>query len=163
MRLTFTAASMIYPTIPVSCQAAGDTSVYTAISCDSFLTTDPYVIVTGLKPGMFQYQVEITSIINAPAQKLVNDILCEFCNDNNCNSISEVGDYTQITYKADNFTEADISIRSTKFLNGETEATLEYGILLSNKIVPDGSITLDIPKQNYWFFFQGAPNRECMV
>ena len=53
MRLTFTAASMIYPTIPVSCQAAGDTSVYTAISCDSFLTSDPYVIVTGLKPGMF--------------------------------------------------------------------------------------------------------------
>ena len=58
---------------------------------------------------------------------------------------------------------ADVSIRSTNHLNGETGSTLEFGILLGNKLVTNGAIVIDLPKQNYWFTFLGAPNRECLV
>ena len=48
-------------------------------------------------------------------------------------------------------------------MNGETGSTLEFGILLGNKLLKDGTITIDMPKQNYWFSSLGAPNRECLL
>ena len=80
------------PTTPIDCTAAGDTTAYNAIGCTADFTADPYVIVTGLNSNKFQYQVEITSIVNAPSTALVTDIFCEFCSDSLCSSIVEPGD-----------------------------------------------------------------------
>lgn len=163
MKFTFTEASGIMPTTPIACAAAGDTTAYNAIGCTATLGTDPYVIVTGLNSNKFQYQVEITSIVNAPSTALVTDILCEFCADSTCSSVVEEGDKSQITFTADVLRADDVSIRSTNHLNGETGSTLEFGLLLGNKLVKDGTIIIDMPKQNYWFTFLGSPNRECLV
>ena len=48
MKFTFTEASGLYPTMPVSCAVAGDPTAFNGIACSSTLDTDPYVIVTGL-------------------------------------------------------------------------------------------------------------------
>ena len=49
---------------------------------------------------------------------------------------------------------ADVSVRSRNHLdgpwvntlNGESGSTLEIGILLGNKLVKDGTVTIDMPK-----------------
>jgi len=36
-------------------------------------------------------------------------------------------------------------------------------MIISNKIVTNGFLSFDLPKQNYHFISLGAPNRECMI
>ena len=152
MKFTFTGVSAIIPTTPISCAvgAAGDSSVFSGISCTANPTaTNPYVIVKGLVSNKNTYMVEITSIVNAPSTALIYDVKCDFCTDDACNSIvgSESANVLPpINFVSDVFRAADVSVRSTNHLNGETGSTLEFGILLGNKLVKDGTVIIDMPK-----------------
>lgn len=58
---------------------------------------------------------------------------------------------------------ANVEILSSETQNGAEGATLTIGMLLVNKIVPKGTLTFDLPKQNYHYISLGASNRECLL
>jgi len=47
------------------------------------------MVVSNLVPGKSKYEVKIASIINSASAKLVSDIQCSTCGDNDCNNIFE--------------------------------------------------------------------------
>ena len=48
-------------------------------------------------------------------------------------------------------------------LNGAEEVTLNYTVIIQNKITPKGIVYLVLPKQNYWFIDEGAPRKDCLL
>ena len=48
-------------------------------------------------------------------------------------------------------------------MNGAEEVTLNYTIIIQNKITPKGIVYLTLPKQNYWFIDDGAPRVDCLL
>lgn len=58
---------------------------------------------------------------------------------------------------------SSVDITSSDTKNGAEGVTLTFGMLLSHNIVAGGSISFDIPKQNYHYWYLGASNRECML
>jgi hypothetical protein len=163
MKFLFTEDSGLYPTTPISCAASGDTTVYSAIGCSATFNTDPYVIVTGLNTNEFSYAVEISSIVNAPHSGFVNDIWCEFCTDNACSSTLETGTKARITFEEDVMDSSNVDVSFSDTTNGYIGSTMSVGMLISHNIVVSGSISLDLPKQNYYNWYLGAPNRECLI
>ena len=127
------------------------------------MDTDPYIIVTGLVTDQWSYAVEISSVVNAPHSGTVSDVLCEFYTDNACTDLMETGDTTRITFVEDVMDEANVAISFDDTMNGAIETTMTVGMLLTYNIVAYGSITLDLPGQNYWNTELGAPNKECLV
>jgi hypothetical protein len=117
------------------------------------MDTDPYIIVTGLNNNEFSYAVEINSVVNAPHSGFVNDIFCEFCTDNACSATLETGTKARITFEEDTMDASDVSISFDDSRNGVEYTTMTMGLLITHNIVTTGSISLDLPKQNYYNWY----------
>ena len=154
MKFTYSVESRIIPASSIACTASGDTSVFTtgvpacatAPGVDAG-TGDAYIIATGLKSNEFSYSIEIQNVNNAPVSGMYSqDLKCEFCKDDLCTQLYETGTNARITYVEAALPANDVEILSDDRMNGAEQATLTIGMLLGNLIVPEGTITLNLPK-----------------
>ena len=156
----------------MSCDAL-DTSVYVddvvPTSCtygidDSSGNDDLYLKIATLKPREFSYGIIIIGLVNPASAQRTTDIHCYTCSDFDCDNIVEESTRNRFQWIPDVLDANNVEILSDSLVNGAEDVTFRYDIVLGNKIVPEGVVTLVFPKQNTYFIGDlGAPVRECLL
>jgi hypothetical protein len=86
--------------------------------------------------------------------------VCSACNAQGCGQDKKS---TRITFSEQTLNPESVKIESSSLVNGAKNQTLSVSVTLGNPLLPRGSFTLKMPKRNYWFWFQGAATRDCLI
>lgn len=171
MRVTFPEVLQVTVDDSMTC----DTDVTSAYNtggptCTSGIDTtsgdqDSYIQIDNLKSRWFQYEVFISGIVNPPSAIFTRDIIVATCATADCDpdDYIEESDRNSLQWSSATLDVENIEIRSDNMLNGGEEVTLNYTVIISNKITPQGIVYLVLPKQNYWFIEEGAARKDCLL
>lgn len=108
------------------------------------------VTVEGATSGRVEYIFIINSVTNGPLAKQISDIKCTSCSDKTCTTTLEhdIKMAYPMTFEPFILTATQVTVASSSYVTGKTDASHTYTMQISNPIVINGAIEMILPKSN---------------